>query len=85
MKISDFEFMWGRTIRSFEAQRLQGSGGWSRRGRPGVTTGKVAHTEVLTLLETHVGHGVIHSLEGRSRYVRTAHLAGKGTGPASLL
>lgn len=46
---------------------------------------KVAHTEVLTLLETHVGHGVIHSLEGRSRYVTTAHLAGKGTGPASLL
>lgn len=40
MKISDFEFMWGRTIRSFEAKRLQGGGGWSRRGRPGVTTEK---------------------------------------------
>lgn len=47
----------------------------------------VAHTEVLTLLETHVGHGVIHSLEGRNHYVRTAHPEGKGTGtgPASLL
>lgn len=76
--------MWGRTIRSFEAQRLQG---W--RMEPAREAGcyhrKVAHTEVLTLLETHVGHGVIHSLEGRSRYARTAHLAGKGTGPASLL
>lgn len=37
MKISDFEFMWGRTIRSFEALRLRGGGGWSQLGRLGVT------------------------------------------------
>lgn len=40
----------------------------------------VARAEVLTLLETHVGHGVIHSPEGRNHYVRTAHPRGKGTG-----
>lgn len=38
MKISDFEFMWGRTIRSFEAQRLQrGIADGANQGGPGVT------------------------------------------------
>lgn len=68
--------MWGRTIRSFEALRLQGvvadrAGGAEEAGR--------VSAPVLTLLEIHVGHGFINPPGRCSHYINTAHLAGKGT------
>lgn len=83
--------MWGRTIRSFEALRLQGEGGGRSRGRGldggrggGEQAGR-ASAPVLTLLEIHVGHGFINPPGRCSHYINTAHLAGKGTRLVSLL
>lgn len=76
--------MWGRTIRSFEALRLQGEGGGRSRGSVGgVEAGRVS-APVLTLLEIHVGHGFINPPGRCSHYINTAHLAGKGTRLVSL-